>query len=181
MRIIVREYVLEGLARVSPFPSRLFVDQTAERGTIRLSSLSPLYPAQFFCPFYFHFAHFPQKWINARKNASAPRTGGSLFSGIVEFRALNLGRPCAHCDLSFCFSMFSLLSLVCPSVIPCHTYCHRPFPVYPSPLLPLLSQPLGRAKALFFVSHGFHGGLGQLFAHSENNKHVKRRTGRRIR
>lgn len=97
------------------------------------SFLPPLYPSQFFCPLYFHFTHFPQKWINARKNAPTLRTGGSLFSGIVEFCALNLERPRAHCDLSFCFSMLfpfflSLLSFM-SLCRPCHTCQHRPLPV----------------------------------------------------
>lgn len=84
-----------------------FTDQTTKWDiTIHLFLLLSI-PRNFSVPFYFHFTHFPQKWINARKNASTPRTGGSLFSGIVEFRVLNLGRPRALCDLSFCFSMLS--------------------------------------------------------------------------
>lgn len=107
-----------------------FMHQTTKRD-IRLFSFLSI-PRNF--SFYFHFTHFPQKWINARKNASTPRTGGSLFSGIVEFRVLNLGRPRARaraCTAIY-HSVFrcslSLLYLMSLSRL-CHTCHHRPLPV----------------------------------------------------
>lgn len=147
------------------------------------------YPAQFFCPFYFHFAHFLQKWINVRKNASTPRTGGSLFSGIVEFRALNWERTAAaraYCDLSFCFS-----NTLSPSCYPSHSLIVLVTPAtadcYAPPLSRLLSPVCQRIVKtalspcfIFSLRNGFHGRLGQSFA-VENNKRVKRRIGRRIR
>lgn len=87
MEIIITEICVQKEGRVS----RSWIKQLNRTGHHHPSFLPPLYSSQFFCPFYFHFTHFPQKWINARKNASTPRTGGSLFSGIVEFRVSKPG------------------------------------------------------------------------------------------